>query len=139
MDPVSTNELPRVQLHGEGVPDVRWQGAFVTYGDHGAEQTTTIVFEIEPGSRLGWHTDQTEETQYIVSGTGELQRDDGNFPVGPGSVFVLPTNVRHDLVNTGDETLRCVGFFGAAMFTQKFEDLMQPVNSYVVGTPNREG
>jgi quercetin dioxygenase-like cupin family protein len=139
LDPVATNDLERAQLHGEGVEDVQWQGVFVSYGGHGADQTTTIVFEIEPGNRLGWHTDQTEETQYIVAGTGELQRDDGNFPVGPGSVFVLPTNVRHDLVNTGTETLRCVGFFGAAMFTQKFEDVMQPVNSHVLGTPNREG
>ena len=139
MDPVSTNNISRVQLHGEGVPEVRWQGAFVTFGGQGAVQTTTIVFEIEPGCRLGWHTDQTEETQYIVAGTGELQRDDGSFAVGPGSVFVLPTNVRHDLVNTGTETLRCVGFFGAAMFTQVFDELMQPVNNHVLGTPNRDG
>jgi hypothetical protein len=25
------------------------------------------------------------------------------------------------------------------MFTQVFEDLMQPVNTHVLGTPNREG
>ena len=139
MDPVATNDLERVQIHGEGDETVQWQGAFVAYGGHGAEATTTIVFEIEPGKRLGWHTDQTEETQYIVSGTGELQRDDGVFPVGPGSVFVLPTNVGHDLVNTGSETLRCVGFFGAAMFTQVFDNVMQPVKSHVLGTPNRDG
>lgn len=68
-----------------------------------------------------------------------MQRDDGNFAVGPGSVFVLPTNVRHDLVNTGTEVLRAVGFFGAAMFTQKFDEVMLPPASHVIGTPNREG
>ncbi len=139
MDPVATDTLPRVQINGEGDASVRWAGAFVAYGGHGADQSTTIVFEIEPGGRLGWHTDQTEETQYIVAGSGELRRDDGAFPVGPGSVFVLPTNVGHDLVNTGTETLRAVGFFAAAMFTQRFDDVMQPVNSHVLGTPNREG
>ncbi|MGI8486535.1 MAG: cupin domain-containing protein [Thermomicrobiales bacterium] len=139
MDPVATNDLPRLHLNGEGVESVRWAGAFVAYGEHGADQTTTIVFEIEPGGRLGWHTDQTEETQYIIAGTGELQRDDGNFSVGPGSVFVLPTNVRHDLVNTGTDTLRAVGFFGAAMFTHKFDEVMLPPASHVIGTPNREG
>jgi quercetin dioxygenase-like cupin family protein len=139
VDPVATDTLPRVQINGEGDDAVRWAGAFVAYGGHGADQSTTIVFEIEPGGRLGWHTDQTEETQYIVAGTGELRRDDGAFPVGPGSVFVLPTNVGHDLVNTGTETLRAVGFFAAAMFTQRFDDVMQPVNSHVLGTPNREG
>lgn len=139
MDPVNTNDMPRLKLNGDGVESVRWQGAFASCGGNGATQSTTIVFEIEPGGRLGWHTDQTEETQYIIAGTGELQRDDGNFPVGPGSVFVLPTNVRHDLVNTGNETMRAVAFFSAPMFTQVFEDLMEPVNSHVIGTPNRNG
>ena len=139
MQPVNTNDLPRVQIRGDADPSLRWQGAFVTYGGQGADQSTTIVFEIEPGGRLGWHTDQTEETQYIIAGTGELQRDDGNFPVAAGSVFVLPTNVRHDLVNTGTETLRAVGFFAAAMFTQRFDDVMQPTNGHVLGTPNRDG
>jgi quercetin dioxygenase-like cupin family protein len=72
----------RAQIHGDGDDAVRWQGTFVSYGGHAADQSTTIVFEIEPGERLGWHTDQTEETQYIVTGTGELHRDDGVFLVG---------------------------------------------------------
>ena len=46
--------------------------------------------------------------------------------VGPGSVFVLPTPLRHDLVNVGTETLRAVAFFAAAMFTQTFDNMMLP-------------
>jgi oxalate decarboxylase/phosphoglucose isomerase-like protein (cupin superfamily) len=79
----------------------------------------TIVSEVEPGKRLGWHTDATEETQYIIAGTGKLYLEDGTtHQVGPGSVFVLPTPMRHDLENTGKETLRAVAFFAAAMFMQ---------------------
>jgi len=75
------------------------------YGGHGATASSTIVYEIEPGKRLGWHTDATEETQYILAGNGELYMEDGSkHPVGPGSVFVLPTPVKHDLVNAGNET-----------------------------------
>ena len=139
LNPVSTGQLERLHISGDGDETVEWEGAFVAFGGHGAEASTTIVFEIEPGKRLGWHTDQTEETQYIIAGTGELQRDDGNFAVGPGSVFVLPTNVGHDLVNTGTETMRCVAFFAAAMFTQTFDNVMLPPNSHVIGTPNRMG
>ena len=88
--------------------------------------------------RLGWHTDATEETQYIIAGTGELHMEDGTtHPVGPGSVLALPTPVRHDLVNTGTETLRAVAFFAAAMFTQTFDNVMLPPKSHVLGTPNR--
>ena len=115
-------------------------GAFATYGGHGATQSSTIVYEIEPGGRLGWHTDATEETQYILSGAGELHMEDGTIhAVGPGSVFVLPTPVRHDLANKGKETLRAVAFFAAPMFTQQFDNVMLAPNVHVLGTPNREG
>ena len=137
---VDTRKLERVPIRGEGDPGVRWNGAFVLYGGHGTTESSTIVYEIEPGGRLGWHTDATEETQYIIAGTGELQLEDGSkHQVGPGSVFVLPTPLRHDLVNTGSETLSAVAFFAAAMFTQTFDNVMLPPKTHVLGTPNRNG
>ncbi len=119
---------------------LRWAGAFAVYGGHGATASSTIVYEIEPGGRLGWHTDATEETQYIIAGNGELHLEDGTtHKVGPGSVFVLPTPLRHDLANTGKDTLRAVAFFSAAMFTQTFDNVMLPPKTHVLGTPNRDG
>ena len=141
MNPVvASDKLERTKVWGEDDASVRWAGAFAVYGGHGATQSSTIVYELEPGNRLGWHTDATEETQYIISGTGTLFMEDGStHPVGPGSVFVLPTGVKHDLANTGTETLRAVVFFAAAMFTQTFDNLMMPPRSHVLGTPNRAG
>ena len=104
---VASDRLPRTKVWGETDKAVNWAGAFAVYGGHGATASSTIVYEIEPGKRLGWHTDATEETQYIIAGTGKLYLEDGStHPVGPGSVFVLPTPMRHDLENTGKETLR---------------------------------
>ncbi len=137
---VATGDLSRAKVGGVDDPTVAWAGAFATCGGHGATQSSTIVYEIEPGRRLGWHTDATEETQYILAGAGELRMEDGSIhQVGPGSVFVLPTPVRHDLVNTGQETLRAVAFFAAPMFTQTFDNAMLPPNVHVLGTPNRDG
>lgn len=136
---VDSTKLARAHVEGAADKSVDWAGAFATCGGKGATQSSTIVYEIEPGGHLGWHTDATEETQYIISGTGELLTDEGKYAVGPGSVFVLPTYVRHDLVNTGTETLRAVAFFAAAMFTQTFDEIMLPPNTHVLGTPNREG
>jgi quercetin dioxygenase-like cupin family protein len=105
-----------------------------------ATASSTIVYEIEPGKRLGWHTDATEETQYIIAGTGKLYLEDGStHPVGPGSVFVLPTPMRHDLENTGKETLRAVAFFAAAMFTQDFDQVMLPPKSHILGRRTAPG
>ena len=141
MNPViTTDKLERTKVWGNDDPTVRWAGAFATCGGKQATQSSTIVYEIEPGGRLGWHTDATEETQYILAGTGKLSMEDGStHPVGPGSVFIIPTNVRHDLVNTGAETLRAVAFFAAAMFTQTFDNEMMPPKTHVLGTPNRAG
>ena len=45
------------------------------------------------------------------SGTGKLYLEDvSTWLVGPSSVFVLPTPMRHDLENTCKETLRAVAF-----------------------------
>ncbi len=135
---VESNKLERGEVWGQEDPTVRWAGAFAVYGGHGTTQSSTIVYEIEPGHRLGWHTDATEETQYILAGSGKLFLEDGTtFPVGPGSVFTLPTGVKHDLANVGKETLRAVAFFAAAMFTQDFDNVMMPPKSHILGTPNR--
>jgi quercetin dioxygenase-like cupin family protein len=137
---VETNDLERTPVRGEDDSTVKWNGAFALYGGHGTTESSTIVYEIEPGGRLGWHTDATEETQYIISGKGELHLEGGSkHIVGPGSVFALPTPLRHDLVNVGTETLRAVAFFAAAMFTQTFDDVMLPPKTHVLGTPNRNG
>jgi quercetin dioxygenase-like cupin family protein len=137
---VASDKLERTKVWGEDDASVRWAGAFAVYGGHGTTQSSTIVYEIEPGGRLGWHTDATEETQYILGGAGKLFLEDGSTHlVGPGSVFAIPTGVRHDLANVGKETLRAVAFFAAAMFTQNFDNVMLPPKSHILGTPNRGG
>ncbi len=137
---VASDKLKRAEGWAEDDESVGWAGAFAVYGGHGSTASSTIVYEIEPGKRLGWHTDATEETQCIITGTGELHMEDGTIHrVGPGSVFALPTPVKHDLVNISKETLRAVAFFAAAMFTQNFDNVMMLPKSHILGTPNREG
>jgi quercetin dioxygenase-like cupin family protein len=141
MNPVvASDKLKRTEVRVEDDESVHWAGAFAVYGGHGTTASSTIVYEIEPAKWLGWHTDAIEEMQYIIAGTGELQMEDGStYRVGPGSVFAIPTPVKHDLVNVGIETLRAVAFFAAAMFTQNFDNVMMPPKSHILGTPNREG
>jgi quercetin dioxygenase-like cupin family protein len=135
---VDSDKLARTKVWGETDQAVRWEGAFAVYGGHGTTASSTIVYKIEPG--LGWHTEATEETQYVIAGQGKLYVEDGSTPaVGLGSMFVLPTPMRHDLENTGKETFRAVAFFAAAMFTRDFDQVMLPAKSHILGTPNRNG
>src|ERR1700692_3227617 len=78
MNPVvASDKLKRTEVWAEDDETVHWAGAFAVYGGHGTTASSTIVYEIEPGKRLGWHTDATEETQYIIAGAGELHMEDG--------------------------------------------------------------
>jgi len=68
-----------------------------------------------------------------------LLEDGTKHAVGPGCIFVVPTPLRHDLANTGKETLRAVAFFAAATFTQQFDNVMLAPDVRLLVTPNRIG
>jgi quercetin dioxygenase-like cupin family protein len=84
----------------------------------GSSQSASVYFTIAPGDRFGRHTDSTEETQFIVEGSGEMHLDSGKRPVGNGDIVVLPEDTTHDLGNVGSEDLRVVGFFAAPEVNQ---------------------
>mgnify|MGYP003541504623 CR=1 FL=1 len=41
-----------------------------------ADASASIYFAVSPGRRLGRHTDNAEETQFILAGEGELLLDE---------------------------------------------------------------
>jgi quercetin dioxygenase-like cupin family protein len=136
LNPVDASKLETVHVSSPDDESVNWLASFAAYGGKGANSTVIVPFSISPGGHLGWHTDSLEETQYIIAGNGELQREDGNFPVGPGCVFVLARDARHDLRNIGTEPLLAIAFFSGSALTQDFDDTMLPVNGHVLTSPN---
>src|SRR5574339_190209 len=136
MNPVDASQLDMVTVSSPDDASIKWTGAFPSYGGHGAENTVVVPFSIAVGGHLGWHTDSLEETQYIIAGSGELQRDDGSSPVGPGSIFVLPKDMRHDLRNTGTVPLLAIAFFSGGALTQTFEKVRSPTNTHTLASPN---
>jgi len=137
MHPTDFSKLKMTAISSPDDESINWFVASAFYGGHGAETTVVVPFGIAPGGHLGWHTDSLEETQYIIAGRGELQRDDeGSSPVSPGSMFVLPKDVRHDLRNTGTVPLLAVAFFSGGALTQTFDNVMRPSNSHLLTSPN---
>jgi hypothetical protein len=59
--------------------------------------------------------------------------------VGPGSIFVLPKNVGHDLRNTGTTPLLAIAFFSGEALTQTFDNIMLPPDSHILSSPNATG
>jgi hypothetical protein len=123
---------------GETDAAVHWAGAFAVYGGHGATASSTIVYRSSPAS--GSAGTPTRRKRPNTSSQGRASFVWKTGPLGrSGRGSVLPTPMRHDLENTGKETLRAVAFFAAAMFTQDFDQVMLPPKSHILGTPNREG
>jgi quercetin dioxygenase-like cupin family protein len=138
MNPINVDAVKTVELTSSTTKDAEWVGGFFAYGGSGAEQSTTIYFAVPPGKRLGRHTDTTEETQFILGGSGDLLLDEGAKPVKAGDVVVLTEGTFHDLHNTGSEDLRVIGFFSAPQVEQHWsEEVWEPGDLKVTGSPNR--
>jgi quercetin dioxygenase-like cupin family protein len=138
MNPLNVDSLDTFALKSRTSDDAEWVGQFFDYGGSGAEQSTAIYFAMPPGKRLGRHTDTAEETQYVLSGSGDLLLDEGTKTVRAGDVFVLPEGAAHDLRNTGSDDLRIIAFFSAPQVEQHWTtEVWEPGDLKVTGTPNR--
>ena len=137
MDPLNVDNVDTVGLTSSTSDDASWVGGYFAYGGNGADHSAVVYFAVPPGKRLGWHTDTAEETQFILSGSGELLLDDGPKPIRAGDVVVLRIGTGHDLRNTGSGDLRVVGFFAAPAVQQHWTaEVWEPGDLKVTGTPN---
>ena len=67
------------------------------------------VSKIGPGSCSNPHGhDAAEEIFYVVSGHGKIRVGAEEEDVEPGSCVFVPIGEEHQLINTGDETLKVV-------------------------------
>jgi quercetin dioxygenase-like cupin family protein len=137
MDPKNIDAVELTELTSTASDDAQWVGGYFAYGGDGADKSAVVYFAVPPGKRLGRHTDTAEETQFILSGTGELLLDDGAKPMKAGDVVVLSEGTFHDLRNTGSEDLRVIGFFAAPGVEQHWsEEVWEPGDLKITGTPN---
>jgi mannose-6-phosphate isomerase-like protein (cupin superfamily) len=49
---------------------------------------------------------RAEEIYFLLEGRGRMQIEDGVREVGPGDAIAIPSGMRHQITNTGSETLR---------------------------------
>jgi quercetin dioxygenase-like cupin family protein len=138
VEPENVKDLETATLRSTATDDAAWLGAYFAYGGSKADQSCTIYFAIPPGKRLGKHVDTAEETQFILSGGGDLLTDDGAQPIKSGDVFVLTEGTSHDLHNTGSEDLRVLAFFSKPKVEQHWDvEAWPPDDTKVTGSPNR--
>ncbi len=110
-------------------------GGFPFFVGTGTKSTSVVYFEIEPGHRLGTHTDSAEEILLILEGEAEVSLGDEQGRLSAGEMALVPAMVPHGLRNAGDETLRVVGFFSSNVVVSTFDQPVMPFGERVIGTP----
>lgn len=129
------SELELMEVWYEDDPTMRLKVNDTFNVETGNKSTAVIYFEIEPGHRLGTHTDSAEEILLILGGTAEVSLGDERGRLSEGEMALVPAMVPHGLRNVGDETVRVVGFFSSNVVMSTFDQPMMPFGQRVVGTP----
>jgi quercetin dioxygenase-like cupin family protein len=128
-------ELELREVFYEDDPTMRVSVDFPFYAGTGTKSTAVVYFELEPGCRLGTHTDSAEEIILILQGEAEATVGNERGLLSEGDMAVVPAMVPHALRNAGDETVRVVGFFSSNVVVSTFDRPMMPIGQRVVGTP----
>jgi quercetin dioxygenase-like cupin family protein len=128
-------ELELMEVWYEDDPTMRLKVNFPFFLGTGTKSTAVVYFEIEPGYRLGTHTDSAEEILLILEGEVEVSLGDEQGRLSAGEMALVPAMVPHGLRNVGDETVRVAGFFSSNVVVSTFDQPMMPFNQRVVGTP----
>ncbi len=92
----------------------------------GAQASGSSILEVEPGCRLGRHTDSAEETIVVVAGAATVVVGDEGAEVGAGGIALVPAGVPHEVRNEGGDKLRFVAVYADTEVTTTYEDEVQP-------------
>lgn len=122
MRTVNVNNLPLQELKGETDPSLEARVAFPMFAATGSASSAVVYFEIEPGKRLGKHTDSAEEVLLVLEGEAEVMVGDERAHLSEGDLALVPAWVLHEVVNAGEGTLRVVGFFASATLAHAFHE-----------------
>jgi quercetin dioxygenase-like cupin family protein len=129
------DQLELMEVWYEDDPTMRLRVNFPFFLGTGTKSTAVVYFEIEPGYRLGTHTDSAEEIILILEGEAEVSLEDERGRLSAGEMALVPAMVPHGLRNVGEETVRVAGFFSSNVVVSTFDRPMMPFNQRVVGTP----
>ena len=77
-------ELELMEVWYEDDPTMRVKVNFPFFLGTGTKNTAVVYFEIEPGHRLGTHTDSAEEILLVLDGSAEVSLGDEQGQISAG-------------------------------------------------------
>jgi quercetin dioxygenase-like cupin family protein len=129
------NKLDLLEAWSEQDPNARMKVNFPFFSSTGAKSSAVVYMVLEPGHRLGRHSDSAEEVVLVLEGTARGTIGDEQAELSAGGMVLIPAMVPHDFENVGAGVMRAVGFFSSASVVSTFDDPLQPMNRRILGTP----
>lgn len=132
MKSVRLSELELGDAWYENDETVRWRDNLpLTPGTPGtsdvaAEDFVAVYFEVEPGKRVGTHTDSEEEILLVMDGSVAVSVADDEGELQSGEMAVVPPKAPHSVRNVGDKTAAVLGLFPAGEVCHKFDEPVMP-------------
>ena len=135
MHSVQTQQLDLLPAHHRDDEANVVRAAWPVHRGTGSRSTAAVYFELDPGMRLGRHTDSGEELLVVLAGDVDVIVGDERRRVAAGGMAVVPAEVPHDVVGAGDGTARVTGVFPSSTVVSVFDDEWVPYGTRVLGTP----
>jgi len=76
--------------------------------DDGAPGFVMRVFELSPGSSTPFHSHGWEHEVFVFSGEGIVKDEEGEEPIGEGTVVFIKPDEKHCFTNTSNDVLRII-------------------------------
>jgi quercetin dioxygenase-like cupin family protein len=121
------NTLELMHGHFDDDQAVDFRANFALVGGQGAEGSSMVYVELEPGKALGEHTDSPEEVLLVLEGTVEFSVGGETARATKGMIGVVPPMVPHGFRNAGEGIAKVVGFFPAPGVVATFIEPVQPL------------
>lgn len=127
--------LELMEFHAPDDETRRCRATWPLHRDLGTASSAMVYFELEPGKRLGEHTDSAEEVLVVLEGEVEAVVGNERARLSAGGTAVVPAQLLHDVRNVGVSRARVMGIFPSNTIVSVFGSELAPVGSRVVGTP----
>ena len=69
-----------------------------------APHSQLVVMSLKPGEDIGEEVHELDQFLRIEEGTGKAVLNDIEYPVGDGTAVVVPAGVKHNIINTSENT-----------------------------------
>lgn len=93
---------------------------------HSSTQNLSVqISEVPVGSEQPVHNHGPEQCYYIIKGKGLMIIEEESREVSPGDAVYIPSNLKHGIINIGDEILEYLTA-NAPVFSEEYEDTLWP-------------